>query len=204
MIQHRFSRRDMLLYSSAVASLHRVSPPSAMAGSLPHEHSASVTVNRAHRLEFFTTEEAADIESLAEMIIPADDTPGARDAGVVHFIDSALVTFEQVNQDIYRKGLKQLRGAMQAVSSNANRLAEFTADEQLKVLKRIEHSQFFETVRTHTIMGFFGNTEYGGNRDNVGWKLIGFEDKFSFQAPFGYYDAQTAQSLVQPDHEAEI
>jgi hypothetical protein len=30
----------------------------------------------------------------------------------------------------------------------------------------------------------------GGNRDEVGWKLIGFEDKFHFEPPFGYYDKQ--------------
>jgi hypothetical protein len=37
-------------------------------------------------------------------------------------------------------------------------------------------------------MGFFGNPSYGGNRDLVGWKLIGFEDRFQFEPPFGYYD----------------
>ena len=30
---------------------------------------------------------------------------------------------------------------------------------------------------------------YGGNRDRVGWKLIGFEDRMAYQPPFGYYDA---------------
>ena len=29
---------------------------------------------------------------------------------------------------------------------------------------------------------------YGGNRDRVGWKLIGFEDTHAFYPPFGYYD----------------
>jgi gluconate 2-dehydrogenase gamma chain len=43
-------------------------------------------------------------------------------------------------------------------------------------------------VRQHTIMGFFSNPQYGGNRDKMGWKLIGFEDAFVFQPPFGYYD----------------
>ncbi len=36
--------------------------------------------------------------------------------------------------------------------------------------------------------GFLGNPSYGGNRDHVGWKLIGFEDRMAFQPPFGYYD----------------
>ena len=38
-------------------------------------------------------------------------------------------------------------------------------------------------------MGFFSNPEYGGNHDLVGWKLIGFEDRFFYKPPFGYYDA---------------
>jgi len=45
-------------------------------------------------------------------------------------------------------------------------------------------------VRTHTILGFFGHPSYGGNRDLAGWKLIGFEDRYQFEPPFGYYDAE--------------
>ena len=29
----------------------------------------------------------------------------------------------------------------------------------------------------------------GGNKDKVGWKLIGFQDDFLYKPPFGYYDA---------------
>jgi hypothetical protein len=34
----------------------------------------------------------------------------------------------------------------------------------------------------------FSLPAYGGNRDGVGWKLIGFEDEHVFHPPFGYYD----------------
>jgi len=37
-------------------------------------------------------------------------------------------------------------------------------------------------------MGFLASPAWGGNRDKVGWKLIGFEDAGAFQPPFGYYD----------------
>jgi gluconate 2-dehydrogenase gamma chain len=33
---------------------------------------------------------------------------------------------------------------------------------------------FFEILRSHTIAGFFCDPLYGGNRDMIGWKLIGF------------------------------
>ncbi len=49
---------------------------------------------------------------------------------------------------------------------------------------------FFELLRTHTLYGFLGNPSYGGNRDRVGWKLIGFDNHMAYQPPFGYYDAQ--------------
>jgi hypothetical protein len=34
----------------------------------------------------------------------------------------------------------------------------------------------------------FADPAYGGNSDKVGWKLIGFEDRFAWQPPFGEYD----------------
>ena len=30
--------------------------------------------------------------------------------------------------------------------------------------------------------------KYGGNANKSGWKLVGFDDKFSWAAPFGWYD----------------
>ena len=37
-------------------------------------------------------------------------------------------------------------------------------------------------------MGFLANPEYGGNYEQAGWKHIGFEDRFFFTPPFGFYD----------------
>ena len=39
-----------------------------------------------------------------------------------------------------------------------------------------------------TLFGMFSMPAYGGNRDGVGWTLIGFEDAHVFHPPFGYYD----------------
>jgi hypothetical protein len=52
----------------------------------------------------------------------------------------------------------------------------------------IEKTSFFEAVRNHTIMGMFAPPQHGGNYQQVGWKLIGFDDSLNFQEPFGYYD----------------
>ena len=39
----------------------------------------------------------------------------------------------------------------------------------------------------------FSLPEYGGNRDKVGYELIGFEDRHAWQSPYGYYDADYAE-----------
>jgi hypothetical protein len=35
----------------------------------------------------------------------------------------------------------------------------------------------------------FSSPEYGGNRDKVGFELLGFTDQHAWQPPFGFYDA---------------
>jgi len=49
---------------------------------------------------------------------------------------------------------------------------------------------FFETARVHTIMGFLidPDSDKRGNRDGLGWKVIGRDPAHMFQPPFGYYD----------------
>ena len=56
------------------------------------------------KLEVLTTDQAAEIEAAASRIIPTDDTPGAREAGVIYFIDRALATFAADSRDDYEKG----------------------------------------------------------------------------------------------------
>ena len=44
----------------------------------------------------------------------------------------------------------------------------------------------------------FSMPAYGGNRDGVGWKLIGFDDQHAFQSPFGHYDRDYPGFVVDP------
>ena len=86
-----FSRRYFLSSAWVAANL------SSIAAAQQHAHQAS-NAAQPLKFEFFTPEQAADVEAMAEQIIPADETPGARDARVVYFIDRALVTFEREKQ----------------------------------------------------------------------------------------------------------
>ncbi|MBK8057273.1 MAG: hypothetical protein IPK33_05150 [Gemmatimonadetes bacterium] len=47
-------------------------------------------------------------------------------------------------------------------------------------------------MRFATMVGMFGDPSHGGNRGGVGWKP-GFEHRASYEAPFGYYDAEAAR-----------
>ena len=41
-----------------------------------------------------------------------------------------------------------------------------------------------------TVFGFFAMSSYGGNKDHIGWDLIGFKGHHgAWEYPFGYYDA---------------
>ncbi len=61
------------------------------------------------KFEFFTPEQAAEIDAITARIIPTDDTPGAHEAGVVYFIDRGLTTFGADDQKTYREGLPELQ-----------------------------------------------------------------------------------------------
>jgi gluconate 2-dehydrogenase gamma chain len=144
--------------------------------------------SHAPHLEFFSPEQAMEIEAVASQIIPEDETPGAREAGVVYFIDRALATFERDEQETYTQGLAELRAKTSQLFPGARRFSQLAAEQQVEVLKAVEETRFFKRVRAHSVAGFLGSPAYGANRAKVGWELIGFEDSFAFEPPFGYYD----------------
>ncbi len=140
------------------------------------------------KFEFFTPEQAKEVEAIAAQIIPTDDTPGAREARVIYFIDRALKTFDSDKQKVYAEGLEQLPAKLKELFPGATKFSEAGAEQQISVLKAMEKTEFFGQVRAHTVMGFLADPKRGGNRNKVGWKLIGFDDQHVFEPPFGYYD----------------
>ena len=158
------------------------------------------------RFEFFSPEQAAEIDAISARIIPTTDTPGAQQAGVVFFIDRALVTFAKDDQKIYAEGLPELQAEVRELFPSVAKFSAATPEQQDQILqsfdeqspgaagrpsrRRLTTSSFFETARVHTIMGFLidPDSDKRGNRDGVGWRVIGREREHMFQPPFGYYD----------------
>ena len=139
-------------------------------------------------LRFFDELEALIVSAASARIFPADQSgPGAREAGVVIYIDRQLAgpygrdryrytqgPFEDgppelgyqgkaTPREIYREGLKNLKG-----------FDQLSPDEQDVRLQKIESSRFFSLLRQHTIEGMFSDPIHGGNIDMIGWQLIGF------------------------------
>ncbi len=140
--------------------------------------------------EFFAPQDALEIEAVAAQIIPSDDAPGAREARVIYFIDRALMTFDVDKQLAYTQGLEDLQQKTLELFPVADGFSSLSSAQQIQLLTGIEHSGFFELVRLHTIMGYLSHPDYGGNHNQAGWKLIGFEDKMTYAPPFGYYDTE--------------
>ena len=155
------------------------------------------------KFEFFTPEQAAEIDAITVRIIPTDDTPGAHEAGVVYFIDRGLTTFAVDDQKTYREGLPELQARVSEIFPGVVKFSSATAEQQNEILHSFDENaptsrrpfrarpgaqNFFETLRQHTIAGFLIDPDFGGNHDGAGWKVIGREREHMFQPPFGYYD----------------
>jgi len=138
----------------------------------------------------FTDPDAAVVDAIAALIIPTDESPGAREAGVVQFIDRSLSTFAKDQQQLFVTGLADLKVRVRAAHPGADSFVKLDAAQQTALLHELEisKSEFFTAMLAATAAGMFANPEYGGNRDKIGWKLIGFDDRYFWQQPFGYYD----------------
>jgi gluconate 2-dehydrogenase gamma chain len=133
---------------------------------------------------FFNYEQATAIAAFTERLMPgAPGKPGARDAGVLNYIDLALAGAYVDLQDFYRRGLAQLDSYCRTTHKQSfTQLDPARQDEVITALEQGKAAgftwptaqEFFNVVRTHTMEGMFADPLYGGNRDFAGWRLVGF------------------------------
>ena len=147
-------------------------------------HAASAT-GGAHAAEpaytplFFSPTQFRLVERLAELIIPSDDTPGAREAGVAEFIDFMVANRVPVNgseemsrnlalgsavQVQFRSGL----GWLDAHSTTAfgHGFLDCSEQQQHHLLQEIAYKDkytpttaagrdFFQLIRDYTVVGYY-------------------------------------------------
>ena len=136
--------------------------------------------NAKHTYAVFSAAQAALMDALVEVLIPADDFPGAKDAGVVGFIDQKLGgpygTFfiaryeaglrkvDEISRQRFHQDFALLDGSQQSTLLHA--FADNTHGSEVR--------DFFQTVLSDTFEGYYGSPEDGGNRNGASWKMIGF------------------------------
>ena len=128
-----------------------------------------------------TRKEVEILEALADRIFPKTDTPGAVEIGAVEYIDIALAGDYEPLLPLYRQGLRAVDRHARAKYSRP--FSSLSSDAQDTVLiafesDRIETypkaAEFLEIVRYHVMEGVFCEPHYGGNKDMIGWRLVGF------------------------------
>lgn len=187
--ERKLSRRRFLQSTGAAGGTAylRIVGPSLIAIT----ESACSAKQASERFKVLGDQEAADFAAIAARLIPATDTPGATEAGVIYFFDNAFADAMSAGLESARAGLAAFKAALAEVHPGATSLTDISTDEQDAFLKKQEGDAFFEMVLFMTILGFFSMEKYGGNKDHIGWDLIGFDGHHgAWQYPFGYYDAQ--------------
>ena len=175
------TRRSLLLSTLSAATLSGIAEA--------QQHAQTATASKAD-FRYLSAADGPEIEALAAQIIPSDGTPGAKEAGCIHFIDRALETFDREKRELYRNGLAAAQKKGAELFPQSHTIAGLESSQAIALVKGIEQTEFFKLLRVHTIMGFLGTPEWGGNLGMVGWTHIGLEHKMAFQPPFGFYDRE--------------
>lgn len=132
----------------------------------------------------FTAAEADTLTALLNQIIPDDETPGAVGANVMRFLDRQLARAYVRHREAYRNGLRSLESSAQAIYQKSFSALRF--EEQEALVERMEKGdlptelwgdlsprEFFRTLRTHTMQGYYGDPRHGGNQDALSWRALG-------------------------------
>lgn len=185
------SRRSFVAAAAGVGAAWLISDWSAVGDALAYATNAAQQ-RPVPPVRTLTAAEAIELEAMAARIMPTTETPGAKEAGVIHFIDRALGGFEKQILPDLRKGLADL-GARATRRKRGASFSALTPAQQDAILGDIEKGEFFQGVRYLTMVGMFADPRYGGNQGGVGWKILGFEHRPTYSPPFGYYDAESAR-----------
>jgi gluconate 2-dehydrogenase gamma chain len=126
------------------------------------------------------------VEAIADQVIPPDDVAGGKDAGVAEFIDRQLRGPYRRHVQTYQDGLAKLDLTSRRLEQRA--FVDLPFARQTAVLESLEAdrvpagiwrqgkaSDFFRLVVDHCLQGFYGSPRHGGNRDAVGWRMLGLD-----------------------------
>lgn len=144
--------------------------------------------------EIITDAEAREFLAIASRIFPTTDTPGAREAGVIWFFDKTYGSIYADDLAGDRDMLADFQAGVAGAFPGAKLFSDLDESGQDSYLTSHQDSEFFESMRFKTLAGVFSMNTWGGNRNGVGWKLVGMDGPpHAWSPPFGYYDAEYAK-----------
>ena len=200
MIDRELSRRQFLagLSTAAKGSLIVLSVPAILTAcrqadeqtAAPTEDQTGDVAVRA-QYQLLNDELATELDAISARIVPTDETPGAREAGSVRFMDFVLADGRQDQLETIQTGVTALNERANS-QFGMTLFSELTEPQQIELLTAIETSPFFNTVRYLTVASLFALPQYGGTGPDVGFNLIGMTHAHAYMPPFGYYDADYA------------
>ena len=150
------------------------------------------------KLAFFTPYQAALVEEVASLIIPSDESPGAKEAGVVFEIDRMTADSKE-DQEIYTGGIEWLDYMAETIADTESFL-DLSHDDKIRILTiadsgRLQFTdklwlfmqyrntriarRFFAMIRQHTIEIFYTS--------ETGWRMLGYEGPPQWSGYRDYY-----------------
>lgn len=126
-----------------------------------------------------TATQRETLAAAAARILPSDDGPGAAEAGVADYVVAALGE-ERLNGwlPFFVHGLDRLDSVSR--ETLGKRFLEAAPAEQDEILRQIQGApephlrHFFGQLVRLCVEGFAGDPRYGGNRDRLGWRYVGY------------------------------
>jgi hypothetical protein len=190
MDQPTSSRRQFLAAVGNLASAGWIAMnwPQIAAAAEPMGHAGHDMKAPPAALKTLSAAEAAEVDAIANQIVPGGATPGARDAHAINFIDNALGSFFTAQLPSFRKGLVDFQTAYAAKYGAGAPFSKAPEAQQIAWLQEVDKTPFFMAVRRLTVLGIIAWPKYGGNFEGLGSKLIGVVEQHVWVPPFGYYD----------------
>lgn len=147
-----------------------------------------------YRPQILTEPELVALIAMMSRLIPADEGQGgAVEACAYIYVDRALAGYHARHLAAYRTGLAALDE--EARKARHAGFAAMPVHEMDDLIARLEKGalpggqfaeggrSFFNLVRRHTVEGFLCDPMYGGNRDFLGWELLGFPGVQLYYSP---------------------
>jgi hypothetical protein len=150
------------------------------------------------KFKFFTQHQALVVQEVICLIIPTDDDPGAKEAGVIFKLDQVVANSDKL-KELYTKGIEWLNYMSQKVSNKAS-FIDLNRSEKIKILKISDSSspshlykvspslyvntriarRFFYTIKRQTFEIFYTS--------EVGWQVVGYQGPPQWKGHLDYHE----------------